>query len=419
MVPAGGPGRDKVVPQVRKRCEAPVRRLAATLAIILAILIYGLSLIDMDVVATGDAVTANLLLDFSEERAESFSGVTGPRDWSFPADYGPHPDFGTEWWYYTGNLHSDDGRHFGYQFTIFRRALRPGSEAGGSEWRGDQIYMAHFTVTDVDGKRFLHDQRYSRAGAGLAGATSKPRPQIWLEDQEMQALNDEASRMRLRAAMEGASIDFTLEQSKPPRLRGVEGYSRKGSEPHQASYYYSIPRLATRGTLTLDGEEIAVQGESWMDHEFFTQYLAGDVAGWDWFALILDDGREMSLGWLRLTDGGERYYGGGGSAAFLVEADGSTRQIAPEDFHIETTAFWTSPHSGANYPAGWQVRMDGDSPLEFTLRPLLADQELHESAIVYWEGAIAIEGDVAGYGYAELTGYHMPMGADFFGSTDA
>ncbi|MDE0610964.1 MAG: hypothetical protein OXH77_13775 [Anaerolineaceae bacterium] len=394
-----------------------MRRLAATLVVILAILVYGLSLIEMDVSATADEVAASLLLDFSEERLDRFSSATGPREWSFPADFGPHPDFGTEWWYYTGNLQSDDGRRFGYQFTIFRRALPPDSEAGSSEWRGDQVYMAHFTVTDVAGGRFLHDQRYSRGGAGLAGASSEPRTHIWLEDLDMQALNDESSRMRLRAAMQGASIDFTLEQVKPPRLRGVDGYSRKGVEPHQASYYYSIPRLATRGTLTLDGDSFAVQGESWMDHEFFTQTLTADVVGWDWFALILDDGREMSLGWLRLVDGAERYYGGGGSAAFLVEADGSTRQIAPTDFHVETTGLWTSPHSGATYPAGWRVRVDGESPLQFTLRPLLADQELHYSSVVYWEGAIGIEGDVSGFGYAELTGYHAPLGADFFGNS--
>lgn len=392
-----------------------MRRMAVPGIVVLAILAYGLSLIDVGVAGEGDALTAELVLMFDERRLADFRSVSGPREWRFPADYGPHPAYGAEWWYYTGNLDSADGRHFGYQFTIFRRALGTVADAGASEWRGDQLYMAHFSISDVAGGRFLHEQRHSRAGAGLAGATSEPRPNIWLEDLDMLALNDEGSRVRLRAAMENASIDFTLEQAKAPVLRGDRGYSRKGVEAHHASHYYSIPRLTTRGTLTLDGEAIAVQGESWMDHEFFTQSLSGDVAGWDWFALIFDDGREMSLGRLRLIDGGRRHYGGGGSAALLVEADGSARQIAPEDFHIEETARWTSPHSGATYPAGWRVRVDGDAPLEFTLRPLLADQELHDSAVVYWEGAIGIEGDVSGHGYAELTGYHAPLGADFFG----
>ena len=386
---------------------------------VLAILGYGISLIDMGGVDATDEVAASLLLEFDAEDLTGYQSASGPREWDFPADFGPHPGFGTEWWYYTGNLDSEDGRHFGYQFTLFRRSIAPATPAGDSEWRSDQVYMGHFTVSDVAGGRFHHDQRYSRDGAGLAGAISDPRLHIWLEDLDMQALNDEATRLRLRASMEGAAIDFTLEHTKPPRLRGIEGYSQKGVEAHQASYYYSIPRLATQGTLTLGGERIEVQGESWMDHEFFTQYLTADVVGWDWFALLFDDGRELSLGWLRLKDGGQRYYGGGGSAAFLVAADGSTRQIAPQDFHVEATGNWTSPHSGASYPSGWRVRLDGAQPLDFTLRPLLLDQELHESDIVYWEGAVEVAGDVAGYGYAELTGYHKPMGSDFYPSAGA
>ncbi len=394
-------------------------RLAVVGLVVLAILGYGISLIDMGGASADDEVTASLLLQLDEQNLAGYQSATGPRDWSFPADYGPHPDYSTEWWYYTGNLDSEDGRHFGYQLTLFRRSIAPATPAGDSEWRSEQVYMGHFTVSDVAGGRFLHDQRYSRDGAGLAGATSDPLLHIWLEDLDMQALNDEATRLRLRASMDDAAIDFTLEHTKPPRLRGIEGYSQKGSEAHQASYYYSIPRLATQGTLTLGGERIAVQGESWMDHEFFTQYLTADVVGWDWFALIFDDGRELSLGWLRLKDGGQRYYGGEGATAFLVAADGSTSHIAPQDFQVEVTGSWVSPHSGASYPSGWRVTIGGEQPLNFTLQPLLADQELHESDIVYWEGAVEVAGDVAGYGYAELTGYHKPMGSDFFPSGGA
>ncbi len=396
-----------------------MRRVAAVGLAVLAILGYGISLIDMGGASAEDEVTASLLLQLDEENLAGYQSATGPREWSFPADFGPHPDYSTEWWYYTGNLDSEDGRHFGYQFTLFRRSIASATPAGDSEWRSEQVYMGHFTVSDVSGGRFLHDQRYSRDGAGLAGATNDPLLHIWLEDLDMQALNDVASQIRLRASMEGAAIDFTLEHMKPPRLRGIEGYSQKGVEAHQASYYYSIPRLATQGTLTLGGERIEVQGESWMDHEFFTQYLTADVVGWDWFALIFDDGREMSLGWLRLRDGEQRYYGGEGSAAFLVAADGSTSQIAPQDFQVEVTGSWVSPHSGASYPSGWRVQLGGEQALDFTLRPLLLDQELYSSDIVYWEGAVEVAGDVAGYGYAELTGYHKPMGSDFYPTVDA
>ncbi len=390
-----------------------MRRMAALAVVLLAILGYGLSLVDTGEAWADDELAASLLLEPEAADLSGFRTVTGPREWDFPADFGPHPDYSTEWWYYTGNLRAGDGRHFGYQFTIFRRAIAPPGPAADSEWRSGQVYMAHFTLTDVAGGRFLHEQRYSRDGAELAGATSEPRLNIWLEDLELQALNDDASRVRLRAAMENASIDFTLEHLKPPRLRGIAGYSRKGSAAHQASHYYSIPRLATRGTLTLDGERIELRGESWMDHEFFTHYLAPEIVGWDWFALLLDDGRELSLGWLRLKNGATRHYCAAGSAAFLVAADGSARQIAAADVQVEVTDSWTSPHTGATYPAAWRLRLADGTGLDLTLRPLLADQELHDSDIVYWEGAIEVSGDVSGYGYAELTGYHRPMGAGF------
>ena len=390
-------------------------RMSVVGLVVLGILGYGISLIDMGGVDATDEVAASLLLEFDAEDLAGYQSASGPREWELSRRLSARtpasaPSGGI-------TLAISTARTGATSVTSSPSSAAPSRQrlpAGDSEWRSDQVYMGHFTVSDVAGGRFHHDQRYSRDGAGLAGATSDPRLHIWLEDLDMQALNDEATRLRLRASMEGAAIDFTLEHTKPPRLRGIEGYSQKGVEAHQASYYYSIPRLATQGTLTLGGERIEVQGESWMDHEFFTQYLTADVVGWDWFALMLDDGRELSLGWLRLKDGGQRYYGGDGAAAFLVAADGSTSQIAPQDFQVEVTGSWVSPHNGASYPSGWRVQLGGEQPLDFTLRPLLLDQELHESDIVYWEGAVEVAGDVAGYGYAELTGYHNPMGSDFF-----
>ena len=199
-------------------------------------------------------------------------------------------------------------------------------------------------------------------------------------------------------------------------MRGIAGYSQKGKvKAHQASYYYSIPRLATQGTLTLDGERIEVQGESWMDHEFFTQYLTADVVGWDWFALLFDDGRELSLGWLRLKDGGQRYYGGEGAAAFLVAADGSTSHIAPQDFQVEVTGSWVSPAQRRQLSLRL-ARTDSAASKRWTSRcaRFCWIRNCTSSDIVYWEGAVEVAGDVAGYGYAELTGYHNPMGSDFF-----
>jgi len=233
-----------------------MKRVAATGLVALALFLYGLSLSDTGAPDAAGALRASLSLAPAADTPTGFRQAAGPRAWRFPADFGPRPAFGSEWWYYTGQLDSEDGRRFGYQFTLFRRATAPTSPASASEWRDNQFYMGHFSISDVAGGRFLHEQRLSRAGAGLAGAVGAPRVHIWLEDLDMLALDDEVRRLRLRANMAGAAIDFTLERTNPPLLRGNGGHSQKGRAADEASFYYSIPRLTTRGVLTLDGERI-------------------------------------------------------------------------------------------------------------------------------------------------------------------
>lgn len=337
---------------------------------------------------------------------DAFARAIGPRAWSFPADHGAHSAFQTEWWYYTGDLSTQDGRRFGYQLTVFRRALTPEAQVSGSEWRATQAYMAHFTVTDIAGGVFYQAQRFSRGAVGLAGATTEPRYHVWLDDWSVDACDDQAATLTLAAASPEVAVDFVLEQAKPPALQGDHGLSPKSDEPGSASYYYSLTRLLTRGTIRLNGEVFAVTGASWMDHEFGTSALGPDAQGWDWFGLQLDDNRELMLGQIRRIDGGiESAFGG-----LLVEADGTARTLRASEFTITPTAQWTSPHTGATYPAAWTVVVtpEGGETLTLQVEPLLADQELREG-IVYWEGAVRISGDATGYGYAELTGYHGTM----------
>lgn len=337
---------------------------------------------------------------------DGFARAVEPREWSFPADHGAHSEYQTEWWYYTGNLATGDGRRFGYQFTIFRRALTPGDVESESEWRANQAYMAHFTVTDVSGEQFYQAQRFSRGTAGLAGAEVEPRYRVWLDDWAVEAQDDEAIRTELRASTPEVAIDLALAQAKPPALQGERGLSPKSAEPGNASYYYSLSRLETSGTIRIGGTEYQVTGASWMDHEFGTSALGENAQGWDWFGLHLDDGRDLMVGQIRLQDGGvEPAFGG-----LLIEPDGSTRYLPAALIAIEPVDWWTSPHTGTTYPAGWTIRItpDGDAPLTLQLEPLLADQELREG-IVYWEGAVQISGDASGYGYAELTGYFDTM----------
>jgi len=207
------------------------------------------------------------------------------------------------------------------------------------------------------------------------------------------------------------AIDLHLEQIKPPALQGDGGLSPKSDEPGNASYYYSLSRLLTSGTITIGGQAHEVQGATWMDHEFSTSALGEDAQGWDWFGLHLDDGRDLMLGRIRLPDGGfEPVFGG-----LIVLPDGGTHRLSAEDFSLAVTDTWLSPHTGAAYPAGWEIGIAdaGDGrPLRLRLTPLLADQELREG-IAYWEGAVRLSGDASGYGYAELTGYSDTMSGRF------
>ncbi len=376
--------------------------------VMIGVVVFGFSLLDVS--GAGD-VTANAVLSDISVDPSAYARAVDPYDWQFPLDYGPHPDFQTEWWYYTGNLADESGRRFGFQFTVFRRAIAPQRYTSTSEWRADQVYMAHFSVSDIEGERFYHEERYSRGGAALAGATAEPRYHVWLEDWQVEAENADATRTRITADAGDFALNLRLEQVKPPSLQGEGGLSPKSEEPGNASYYYSLSRLLTEGTLRLGETVFNVRGVTWKDHEFSTSAMGEGAQGWDWFGLIFDDGRELMIGQIRLT-GGDREPAFGG---LLIQEDGSTQYLDAGDFTIEATGSWTSPHTDATYPSGWQVALDipaGDA-LRFSLIPLMLDQELHSGDIAYWEGAVRIEGDVTGYGYAELTGYADAMTGRF------
>lgn len=388
------------------------------LAVIAAVAAIGISMVDS---SGGDQVTASAVLGAVDDSSAGFARATEPLAWEFPLDFGAHPEYQTEWWYYTGNLTDEGGRRFGFQFTIFRRAIVPPSTAANEpgEWRADQLYMAHFAVTDVQGNRFYHDERFSRGGAGLAGAEADPRYRIWLEDWQVIAVDDAAQQTRITAQMRAdddrvVAIDFTLDQLKPPALQGDAGLSQKSGEAGNASHYYTLSRLATSGTITIADQTFTVTGFAWKDHEFGTSALGGNALGWDWFGLQFDDNRELMIGQIRLVDGGREPNFGG----LLINADGSTVYLPASSFTIEPTATWESPHTGAVYPAGWNITVSGaaigaERDLVFTAAPLIADQELHGGGIAYYEGAVRLEGDVTGFGYAELTGYTDAMTGRF------
>lgn len=340
-----------------------------------------------------------------------FQKALPPAKITFPDDFGPHPDFQTEWWYYTGNLDSPQGRHFGYQLTIFRRALIPQSQRveRGSNWAADQVYLAHFAITDVQGGQHTAFERFARGAAGLAGAIAEPY-QVWLEDWYIREISP--GRYEMFASQENYSLELLLTDEKGPVLQGINGYSQKGPDPGNASYYYSQTRLATEGTLTIGEFVFAVEGLSWKDHEYSTSALSGDQVGWDWFALQLDDGTELKVYHLRKADGSIDNY----SSGSYVTAQGKLVPLGNNSFEIVPQSTWSSPSSGAVYPSGWQIRVP-EFDITLVVKPYLENQELNVS-YSYWEGAVSVQGyvgehNVDGSGYAELTGYAQSMAGEF------
>lgn len=375
-----------------------------------------------------------------------FARALEPRPFVFPEDHAAHPGFRTEWWYVTSNLETAEGRRFGVHFTIFRNALTPPDEAmrgvsgdgdsaislnaasenaapgsSPSEWATNQVYMGHFAVADVEGEGFLEAERFTRGAAGLAGAEAFPL-RVWMDEwslEDADPADEEIFPLRMRASEEREGtpvvVDLRMEPLKPLVLQGDRGLSQKGAEPGNASFYYSYTRLRTEGTITVGDEVFAVAGSSWLDREWSTSALDESQAGWDWFALQLNDGRDLMVYRLRGKDGSTDPL----SEGVLVAPDGSARRLGVDDFELEVLDSWTSPVDGAVYPSTWRVQVDpaatGGESIDLVVRPVLRDQEMNVT-VRYWEGAVDLlavgaDGEAArgstplGRGYVELTGY--------------
>lgn len=349
--------------------------------------------------AIGATLSVNQALTANDNAG--FARATAPRTFSFPADHGPHGDFQTEWWYYTGNVDSADGRHWGFQLTFFRRALTAQPPERASHWATTNLYMAHFALTDVAGKRFYAFDRFERDGAGLAGAQAAPY-HVWTGN--WQANGDPQTGTRLQANSGNVAIDLVARSTTPPVLQGDNGLSRKSSGTGNASYYYSLPRMATTGTITVNGTAYTVSGLAWKDREWSTSALDQHQVGWDWFALQLNDGRELMYYQVRLNDGSIEPL----SSGTLLAADGTSTRVARDEITIDVLDHWTSTRSGGKYPSRWHLRIP-KAGLDLNIEPYLADQELTFN-VTYWEGAVRVSSTsngqpIAGNGYVEMTGY--------------
>ena len=333
-----------------------------------------------------------------------FARADHPRQFHFPADHGPHPAYRSEWWYFTGNLQTAGGRRFGYELTVFRFALAPppaqGTAPRPSHWATRQVYMAHLALTDVQGRRFQAYQRLARGALGLAGARASPF-RVWVGDWFVGG--PDGGPWHLHARHGAIKLDLTLTPAAPIVLQGDHGLSRKSGAPGNASYYYSIPRLTTAGTVTVDHRDWKVTGSSWLDREWSTSALGSDQAGWDWFALQLEDGSDLMFYRLRRKDGSVDPH----SAGSLLEPDGKVVRLNRSDVKVTVRSHWRSPRGGT-YPSRWHLSVP-KLHLDLDVTPLLADQEL-DLSVRYWEGAVKVTGSrrdkaVQGVGYVELTGY--------------
>lgn len=347
--------------------------------------------------------------------ADGFKAVDGPCHLRFPEDHGAHPDFRTEWWYYTGNLKSAEGRRFGCQLTFFRYAAAPpGTEKHwpqpASAWRTRHLFMAHAAVSDIDGRRFLHADQTLRAALGMAGTVVEgPAVSVFVRGWRAE-IRPEGHRIQVDADDFGFTLD--LMPRKAPVCHGDAGYSRKGRDKARASCYYSFTRLAAAGRLRTGSRTFAVEGSAWMDQEFSTAPLEPDISGWDWFSLQLSDDTELMIYLLRAADGPLHP----ASSGTWVGPDSETRHLQRSDIEAVVRKHWKSPWSGAVYPAQWRLSVPVMG-LQLDIQSRLDDQEMHSpnsTNVVYWEGSVEASGrsrgqPVEGLGYVEMTGYAEPF----------
>jgi predicted secreted hydrolase len=332
----------------------------------------------------------------------------------FPRDLGSHPDHAIEWWYVTGQLQAAQGQ-YGFQLTFFRSRV-PATQGMRSNFAAKQLIFAHAALTDVSAGKLVHDQRITRA----SGAPQVDLASASLEDTDIQlgdwSLQRQADGYQARVKAKAFSFALSLKETQSMVLQGEQGWSRKGPQPKQASWYYSLPQLDVGGTLLHEGKNLPVQGRAWLDHEWSQSLMHPDAVGWDWIGMNLQDGSALTAFRLRTKAGDTLWAGGSFRAVGQTEAE----VFAPDDVVFQPERTWKSPSSAASYPVQWglRIRRKG-SPLNewqhLVVKAVIANQELdsrQSTGAIYWEGLsdlLDAQGQVIGRGYLEMTGYANPL----------
>ena len=339
----------------------------------------------------------------------TYEAVTTERALTFPADHYAHPDFRTEWWYYTGHLDCEDGHSYGFELVFFRRRTEGDYRFSiPLWWVTNPAVVAHFALTDINEQRFVFNEHIGLRKPYRGGARSD-RLLLWSEGWQIAEMN---GAHYLKAEEGDYAIDLALTALKPPALHGQNGYSRKGAQG-DASYYFSLTRMKTAGWLRKGDRWLRVVGGSaWMDHEIMSGALSPELSGWDWFSMQFDNGEDLMLFLLRKRDGGIDPF----SSGTFVDAAGQTKHISAEQFEIKEVEHWTSPFTHTRYPVAWDVRVTMPRPLQFRVRAPVPASELRlkMTHLNYWEGAVEVSGQdgeqpLRGRGYVEMSGRDEPF----------
>jgi predicted secreted hydrolase len=344
--------------------------------------------------------------------SQEFKRALPGRTFSFPQDHFSHPEFKTEWWYYSGHLYSQEKKSYGYQLTFFRTGLTRETKNQKSKWSIQDLYFAHLAITDESKKKFEYREKISRGSLGEAGAspykTGEKTFRIWIEDWSVEGKGPLMQNHSLKGGDKKFGIELLLIPEKNPIIHGQNGISQKAEGEGYASHYYSITRLKTEGKMFLQNKEVPVQGISWMDHEFGSSRLREYQVGWDWFSIQLDNRVEFMFYQIRHRNGKIDPY----SSGTIIFFDGTYQHLHKKEFQIDVLDHWKSSKSGAIYPSKWKIKVPGHQ-IDLTLSPTVKDQELitkESTRVTYWEGSVKVEGKyqnhpVKGMAYVELTGY--------------
>ena len=377
------------------------KRFPPSLLVLMLVAYFSHALLKEVRTASSQTSVSNLLTETTAPASFSYAVVS--REFSFPNDHGAHPNYRSEWWYFTGNVYDENHRNYAFDITIFRFGLEPSMSDAADSLRASQIFLGHFAISDVQAERYLNAEKYSRELPGVTGISAAP-VRIQLENWHMQQIDSETETWELYAATEEFGLNLELTALRPVALQGERGLSRKSSTEGNASYYYSIPKLKVNGELWFDEQQVSVSGNAWFDREWSTSALEQGQVGWDWFGLHLDDETELMYYQIRHANGKRNEQSHG--KLFLDE--GKTEINLGNDVTLQPLAYWRSPKTKARYPVAWRLTAK-EHDLDLTISAKFNAQEW-QSSFIYWEGSVSVIGrfrskPVDGEGFLEMTGY--------------